>query len=75
MNQSCPYCDSPRGYYQVQQVKRLRTSAWDGTFLEDQDESVFYEGKTLRCISCDEKVSSFVKGLKIWSSIVEKAEK
>ena len=63
MSNHCPYCDSPRGYYQIQQVKRLRISTWDGTYLEDHDEKVFYEGQTLRCISCNEKVSSFVKGL------------
>ncbi len=61
---NCPYCDSPRGYVRIQQVKRLRIYAWDGTFLEDQDEKVFYEGKALRCYNCDEKVTSFVKGLK-----------
>ncbi len=60
---TCPYCQSTQGYYRIQQVRRLRISAWDGTYLEDEDENVFYEGQTLRCISCDVKVTSFVKGL------------
>lgn len=63
MRTACPYCESIRGYYRIQQVKRLRITAWDGGVIEDQDEKVFYEGQTLRCISCDEKVTSFVKGL------------
>ncbi len=61
---ACPYCESKRGYHRIQQVKRLRIYAWDGTYLEDQDEKVFYEGQTLRCNACDEKVTSYVKGLK-----------
>jgi hypothetical protein len=63
MSTACPYCQSIRGYVRIQQVKRLRIYAWDGTYLEDQDENIFYEGKALRCISCDEKVTSFVRGL------------
>lgn len=64
MNQSCPYCEGTRGYSRNQQVKRLKQTGWDGTDLEDSYAEILYEGKTLRCIDCGEKVTSFVTGLR-----------
>lgn len=63
MNQSCPYCGSLVGYYQNQQVKRKAMYCWDGTPTASLDDKIFYHGKTMRCLKCDEKVTSFVKGL------------
>lgn len=63
MDKLCPYCDSALGYYQAQQVKRLAKYSWQGRFMSHQVDNIFYQGKTLRCIDCDEKVTSFVKAV------------
>lgn len=60
---ACPWCEGTRGYARNQQVKRLKQNGWDGTSLEDSHAEILYEGKTLRCIECGEKVTSFVRGL------------
>ncbi len=63
MNKSCPYCENETGYYLNQQVKRRRTFTWTGSLMSNENEEVFYEGKTMRCLACHEKVTSFVKGV------------
>ena len=63
MSNACPYCESALGYYQVQQVKRHARHGWNGRFVKHTDHEIFYEGKTFRCLECNEKVTSFVAGL------------
>lgn len=63
MDKSCPYCQSRLGYYQVEQVKRQARYSWDGRFIDHTVENVFYQGKTMRCLDCDEKVTSFAIGV------------
>jgi len=63
MDKSCPYCQGTTGYEVTQQVKRHRWHAWDGSFMEHSDGEVFYQGKTMRCRDCGEKVTSFALGL------------
>lgn len=63
MDKSCPHCQGTAGYYQVQQVRRHQNHTWDGSFSGWDNEGIFYKGKAYRCIDCEEKVLSFVKGL------------
>lgn len=64
---ACPYCSSELGYYQIQHVKRHMQYGWVGRFLSHEKTKVFYSGKKLRCIKCDEIVTSYVKGLEMES--------
>ena len=63
MSNHCPYCESALGYYQVEQVKRHARYSFNGRFIDHTVQDIFYQGKTQRCLDCNEKVTSFVKGV------------
>jgi hypothetical protein len=63
MQQVCPYCDQDAGYYRVEQARLIRHFGWDGVERTEAIDEVTYEGSKLKCIRCQEVVTSFVKGL------------
>ena len=63
MRQICPYCESSRGYYRVEQARLLRSFDWSGAELHESVDEISYEGTQLKCVKCDEVVTSFVRGL------------
>lgn len=65
MSAQCPYCGGTTGYYQVQQVRRHCEFNWDACHTIYSNDSIFYKGKAQRCIDCDEKITSYVRGVEM----------
>ena len=63
VDSTCPYCNSTEGYYRVEQARLIRHFNWLGTELVEAVDEVNYVGTKLKCIRCQEVVTSFVKGL------------
>jgi hypothetical protein len=60
---ACPYCTSSEGYYRVEQARLIRHFSWKGVELHKDIDEVTYVGTKLKCIRCQEVVTSFVKGV------------
>lgn len=60
---TCPYCDSSEGYWRVEQARLIRSFEWAGNERCEAIDEVTYTGTQLKCLACNETVTSFVKGL------------
>lgn len=63
MRRSCPYCDSKKGFYRVEQARLIQHFDWDGNEEDTDIDEITYVGSKLKCSQCQEVVTSFVKGL------------
>lgn len=61
---ACPYCESTAGYYRVEQARLVRHFDFQGNEVTEAIDEVTYVGSKLKCIRCQEVVTSFVKGVK-----------
>ncbi|MFT5483315.1 MAG: hypothetical protein ACI9GW_001972 [Halieaceae bacterium] len=59
----CPYCDGDAGYYFIEQVRQNVWCNFDGIENSRSADMVQYTGSKLRCIKCDETITSFVHGV------------